>query len=313
MSNVSQTSRGASVFITGGRGFLGRHVCSLFESECVRILAPSRQELDLTHAADVRAYIRDQKPTHVVHLAAACGGIGANIEQPAHFLHANTLMGLNLLEASRLAGLKKFVLVSTTCAYPEDAPMPLEEGTIWNGLPTAATRAYGLAKRFLHEAIIQYKAQYGLDGAVLVPANLYGPGDHYDARSHVVAAMIKRFVEAEKQRLPSVTNWGTGMATREFLHVRDAARSILLACFGDTDEHPVNIGTGVETSIRELAVEIARAAGFEGEVFWDTTKPNGQPRRCLNIDKARRFGFESSITLKEGIAETIADYKRVHR
>ena len=311
MSSGSPQMSEAVVLITGANGFLGRHVRSAFKAEGVSTLAPSRQKLDLTHADSVEAYMAEYRPSHVVHLAAACGGIGANIEQPAHFLHANTVMGLNLLEASRRHSVRKFLLISTTCVYPEGADMPLNEATIWDGLPTSATRAYGLAKRFLHEAIVQYKRQYGLDGSVLIPANLYGPGDHYDECSHVVAAMIRRFVEAESLGLPSVTNWGTGTATREFLHVRDAAKAILLACFGLMHEHPVNIGTGVETSIRELAQLIAKIAGYNGEIFWDHTKPNGQPRRCLNTELAEEFGFKASIELRDGLAETIRAYKEL--
>ena len=311
MSSGSAQMSDALVLITGANGFLGRHVQRAFTLEGVATLTPSRQLLDLTKADAVEAYITAHRPSHVVHLAAACGGIGANIEQPAHFLHANTVMGLNLLEASRRQAVSKFLLISTTCAYPEGAAMPLDESTIWDGVPTSATRAYGLAKRFLHEAIVQYKRQYGLDGSVLIPANLYGPGDHYDERSHVVAAMIRRFVEAESSGLASVTNWGTGIATREFLHVRDAARAVLLACFGLTHEQPVNIGTGVETSIRELAHTISQIAGYDGEIRWDHTKPNGQPRRCLNTARASEFGFKSSIDLRDGLAETIADYKAI--
>ena len=301
----------ALVLITGANGFLGRHVQSAFQAEGLATITPSSQSLDLTKADAVEAYVSEKRPSHVVHLAAACGGIGANLEQPAHFLHANTVMGLNLLEASRRHAVSKFLLISTTCAYPEGAAMPLDESTIWDGVPTSATRAYGLAKRFLHEAIVQYKHQYGLDGSVLIPANLYGPGDHYDERSHVVAALIRRFVEAESLGLESVTNWGTGTATREFLHVRDAARAVLLACFGLTHEQPVNIGTGVETSIRDLAHAIAKIVGYGGEVFWDHSKPNGQPRRCLNTELAEEFGFKASIDLHDGLAETIADFKGI--
>lgn len=301
--------RDIRILITGGNGFLGRHVCQIFRAEAIEVLAPGSNSLDLLDAPKVLDYVSKNRPTHIVHLAAACGGIGANIEQPAHFLHANSLMGLNLLEAARKSDVHKFILISTTCAYPEDAPMPLDEATIWNGLPTSATRAYGLAKRFLHEAIVQYRMQYELDGSVLIPANLYGPGDHYDERSHVVAAMIRRFENARLNQLPSVTNWGTGTATREFLHVRDAARAILIACFAKLDSHPINLGTGIETSIRELSDTIAEIVGYRGNVFWDSSKPNGQPRRCLNIEAAKKIGFEAEVPLHLGLEETIADYR----
>ena len=201
----NQGSSRMKVLVTGAHGFLGRHVMDAFRLSSVQLLAPKRSELDLTDAPSVYRYFEVHRPTHIVHLAAACGGIASNVATPAHFLHANTLMGLNLLEAARLTGCAKFVLVSTTCAYPQDAPMPLNEDSLWEGLPTAATRAYGLAKRFLHEAVAQYEAQYGLKGVVLIPANLYGEGDHYDERSHVVAALIKRYVDATEADVECVT------------------------------------------------------------------------------------------------------------
>jgi GDP-L-fucose synthase len=309
-ADVKPSIANPKVFVTGANGFLGRHVIDAFDLPQTQLLKPTSAELDLTQANDVLSFFERHRPTHVVHLAAACGGIAANIEQPAHFLHANTMMGLNLLEASRLAGCEKFVLISTTCAYPEQAPMPLAEASIWDGLPTSATRAYGLAKRLLHEAVIQYKAQYGLDGAVLIPANLYGEGDHYDDRSHVVAALIKRYVDAHESGSPSVTNWGTGSATREFLHVADAARAIVMATFKLDHCEPVNLGTGVETSIKELAEMIADIVGYKGKLQWDTTKPSGQPRRSLNVERAKRFGFRAQVDLNDGLRRTMNDYRR---
>lgn len=307
---VDSSILNSKVLVTGANGFLGRHVVDAFALPQTQLLKPTSRELDLTRATDVLDFFEQNRPTHVVHLAAACGGIAANIEQPARFLHANTVMGLNLLEAARLAGCEKFVLISTTCAYPERAPMPLAEPSIWDGLPTSATRAYGLAKRFLHEAVIQYQTQYGLNGAVLIPANLYGEGDHYDERSHVVAALIKRYVDAHESGSPSVTNWGTGTATREFLHVADAARAIVMATFKLEDCDPVNLGTGVETSIKELAEMIAGILGYEGELEWDVSKPNGQPRRSLNVERAKRFGFSAQIDLRNGLKRTMDDYRR---
>ncbi len=309
-ADANHSTSKPKVFVTGANGFLGRHVVKAFGLPEAQLLKPSSGALNLTVASDVLSFFQMHRPTHVVHLAAACGGIASNIEQPAHFLHANTVMGLNLLEAARQHNCEKFLLISTTCAYPEQAPMPLTEPTIWDGLPTPATRAYGLAKRFLHEAVIQYKAQYGLNGSVLIPANLYGAGDHYDARSHVVAALIKRYVDACEQGSPSVSNWGTGTATREFLHVTDAARAIALATFKLNDAAPVNLGTGVETSIKELAELISRLVGYKGSIHWDTSKPNGQPRRSLNVDRARGFGFSAAIGLEQGLAQTIDDYRR---
>lgn len=306
----NQTVSVAKVLVTGGNGFLGRHVLAAFDLPSDQLLKPSSQDLDLTNADAVLRFFENHRISHVVHLAAACGGIASNIEQPAHFLHANTIMGLNLLEAARRSACQKFLLISTTCAYPEQAPMPLHEDTIWDGLPTSATRAYGLAKRFLHEAVIQYERQYGLKGSVLIPANLYGPGDHYDDRSHVVAALIKRYVDADENALPSVTNWGTGTATREFLYVADAARAIALATFQLDHSDPVNLGTGIETSIKALAGMIARLVDYEGQLHWDPSKPNGQPRRSLNVERAQRFGFTAEVELESGLRRTIEDYRR---
>ena len=305
----SQKHSELKVLVTGGNGFLGRHVLEAFDLPQSQLLKPTSQDLDLTNADAVLRFFGHNRISHVVHLAAACGGIASNIEQPAHFLHANTMMGLNLLEAARRNACQKFLLVSTTCAYPEKAPMPLCEDSIWDGLPTSATRAYGLAKRLLHEAVIQYEHQYGLKGSVLIPANLYGPGDHYDERSHVVAALIKRYVDAHENNLPCVTNWGTGTATREFLYVADAARAIALATFELNHSAPVNVGTGLETSIKELAGLIAGFVGYEGDLFWDSSKPNGQPRRSLNVERAKAFGFTARVDLNSGLIRTIEDYR----
>ena len=305
----SQRHSELKILVTGANGFLGRHVLEAFDLPPSQLLKPSSQDLDLTDANAVLQFFENNGISHVVHLAAACGGIASNIEQPAHFLHANTMMGLNLLEGARRNACQKFILVSTTCAYPEQAPMPLCEDRIWDGLPTSATRAYGLAKRFLHEAVIQYEHQYGLKGSVLIPANLYGPGDHYDERSHVVAALIKRYVDAYENKLPCVTNWGTGTATREFLYVADAARAIALATFDLDHSAPVNLGTGVETSIKQLAGLIAQLVEYKGALSWDASKPNGQPRRSLNVERAKTFGFTARVDLESGLMRTIEDYR----
>jgi GDP-L-fucose synthase len=304
---------GRTVVVTGGTGFLGTHVCRLLALSGAHVHALGRQAYDLTEQTDVRRMYADLKPDLVVHLAAACGGIGANVRNPGRFLYANAIMGLMLLEAGRHAGLRKFVLISTTCAYPKTAPIPLQEETLWDGKPVGATGPYGMAKRLLHEAVATYKQQYDQDGVVLIPANLYGPGDHFDPEnSHVVPGMIRRYVEATEAGAPSVTNWGSGTPSREFLHVADCARAIALAAARHADPAPVNLGTGVETPIKTLAETIATAVGYEGDLCWDTSKPDGQPRRSLDTSRAQAFGFEAQIDLAAGIAETVEWFTR-HR
>lgn len=304
---------GRRVVVTGGRGFLGRYVCRQLDASGASVAALGRADYDLTEQADVRRLFADLAPQVLIHLAAACGGIGANVANPGRFLYENALMGLMLLEEARRAGTEKVVLISTTCAYPKDAPLPLREDSLWDGPPVGATGPYGMAKRLLHEAVANHAKQYGQQGVVLVPANLYGPEDHFDPEtSHVVPALIRRFVEAGEAGAPSVTNWGTGNPTRELLHVRDAARGIVLAAARWSDPAPVNLGTGVETSIRALTEMVAAATGYRGEVRWDTSKPDGQPRRFLDVSRAHGFGFEAAIPLAEGIAETVRWFRR-HR
>ena len=254
---------------------------------------------------------KEQQPSLVVHLAAACGGIGANVENPARFLYENATMGLLLLEEGRRNNLEKFVLISTTCAYPKDAPLPLQEDSIWMGKPVGATGPYGMAKRLLHEACETYGRQYDLPCAVLVPANLYGPEDHFEEeKSHVIPAIIRRYVEAKETGASSVSNWGSGSPTREFLHVADAAEAIALAVETEVPCMPINVGTGIETSIAELTTLIADAVGYEGDVSWDTSKPDGQPKRFLDVARAKELlGFEAKISLEDGIRETVAWYK----
>ncbi len=294
--------------VTGGNGFLGRYTVAALRAAGHTVTAPRSRDYDLTNQGAVRAMFTGHRPRVVVHLAAACGGIGANVENPGRFLYENALMGLMVLDAARQAGVERLVLISTTCAYPQDAPLPLNERDFWSGPPTGATGPYGMAKRLLHEACATYARQYGFQSAVLVPANLYGPEDHFDeASSHVVPALIRRFVDATERGLPHVTNWGTGRATREFLHVRDAAAGIVAASdlSRTLDPAPINLGTGRETSIAELTGHVARAAGYTGEILWDTSKPEGQPRRYLDTARARAvLGFEAAVPLSEGIAET---------
>lgn len=298
------------VVVTGGTGFLGSRVAAQLEESGADVAAIGSKDFNLTEQADVRRMYEELQPSLVVHAAGAIGGIGANVANPGRFVYENGLMGLLMLEEARRAEVDKFVLISTTCTYPNSAPLPMSEESLWDGKPAGATGPYGIAKRMLHEASIGYQAQYGVKSATLMLSNLYGPGDHFDEEtSHVLAALVRRFVEAVDTGSESVTNWGTGSPTREFLHVDDAARAIALAGARRDDPAPVNIGTGVETSIKELAELIADAAGFTGSIEWDTTKPDGQPRRYLDVEKAKEFGFTAEIPLEAGIAETVAWYR----
>ena len=303
--------QGKKVIVTGGRGFLGGFVCKALAKRGAEVSPIGSSEYDLTNQSDVQRMYKEQHPDVVVHLAAACGGIGANVENPARFLYENAMMGLMLLEEGRQHDLKKFVLISTTCSYPKDAPLPLQEDSIWTGKPVGATGPYGMAKRLLHEACETYGRQYGLDCAVLVPANLYGPEDHFEEeKSHVIPAIIRRYVEAKDAGLESVSNWGTGSPTREFLHVADAAEAIAIAAEKDVECVPINLGTGIETSIAELTELIASTVGYEGEVEWDTSKPDGQPKRYLDVSRCKELlGFEAKISLEDGIQETVEWYR----
>ena len=302
---------GKKIVVTGGRGFLGGFVCRALESKGAEVIAIGSSDYDLINQEDVARMYQEQQPQIVIHLAAACGGIGANVENPARFLYENAVMGLMLLEEGRKSDLNKFVLISTTCSYPKDAPLPLQEDSIWTGKPVGATGPYGMAKRLLHEACETYGRQYNLPCAVLVPANLYGPEDHFEEeKSHVIPAIIRRYVEAKGTGLHSVLNWGTGSPTREFLHVADAAEAIALAAEKDVECVPINLGTGIETSIADLTNIIAEAVGYEGEVAWDTTKPEGQPKRFLDVSRAKELlGFEATISLEDGIQETVDWYR----
>lgn len=305
---------GRRVVVTGGRGFLGRWVVRQLLASGAEVSALGRSDYDLTEQAAVRALYADLRPHLVVHCAGAVGGIGANVANPGRYLYENAQMGLSVLEEGRRAGLEKLVLISTTCAYPEGAPMPLREETLWDGPPTGATGPYGMAKRLLHAAVESYARQYGVQGVVLLPANLYGPEDHFDPeQSHVVPGLIRRYVEAVESGAQRVVNWGSGTPTREFLHVRDAARGIALAAAHHADPAPVNLGSGVETPIRALTERIAALTGFAGEVAWDTARPDGVLRRVLDTRRARAgFGFEAQVDLAAGLAETVAWF-REHR
>lgn len=303
--------QGKKVVVTGGRGFLGGFVCKALEAGGATVIPIGSSDYNLIEQVDVRRMYDEKQPDIVVHLAAACGGIGANVENPGRFLYENAMMGLLLLEEGRQHNLGKFVLISTTCSYPKDSPLPLNENDIWKGKPVGATGPYGMAKRLLHEACETFGRQYQLPCVVLVPANLYGPEDHFEEeKSHVIPAIIRRYVEAKDQGLDEVSNWGTGTPTREFLHVKDAAEAIALAVEKDVSCEPLNLGTGIETSIADLTTIIANAVGYDGKVIWDTSKPDGQPKRYLDVSKAReRLGFEAKISLEDGIKETVDWYR----
>jgi GDP-L-fucose synthase len=274
------------------------------------LILPRRSEFDLTEQASVRELFRESRPDFVIHLAAEVGGIGANRENPGRFFYANAMMGILLIEEARRAGIDKFVQVGTICAYPKMTPVPFREEDLWNGYPEETNAPYGVAKKALLVQLQAYRDQYGLNGIYLLPVNLYGPHDNFDpASSHVIPALIRKMVEAKESGAATVEIWGTGRASREFLYVEDCARAILLASEQYDKSDPVNLGTGREISIRDLVTLIAELVGYEGELVWDPTKPDGQPRRCLDTSRAREeFGFSAEIDFHEGLRKTIDWY-----
>jgi GDP-L-fucose synthase len=306
----------ARVLITGGSGFLGRHVLAELQRRGVRqITAPRKAQFDLTREADVIQMFEQARPDLVLHLAAVVGGIGANRENPGRFFYDNLLMGALTLEHARQAGVAKYVAIGTICCYPKFTPVPFREEDLWNGYPEETNAPYGLAKKMLLVQAQAYRQQYGFNGIFLLPVNLYGPGDNFDPESsHVIPALIKKFVEARQRRLPFVEVWGDGSATREFLYVEDAARGIVLAAERYDGTDPVNLGAGFEISIRDLASKIRTLTGYDGEIRWDTSKPNGQPRRSLDVSRAeQQFGFRAATSFDEGLARTIDWYSNADR
>ncbi len=299
------------VTVTGGRGFLGRRlVAELRHREPAAISTFSSKEYDLTRQVEVARMYADQRPDVVIHLAARVGGIGANRENPGRFFYENAIMGIELMEQARRHGVSKFVQLGTVCAYPKFTPVPFSEEHLWDGYPEETNAPYGIAKKALLVQAQAYRVQYGFNAIYLLPVNLYGPGDNFDPRtSHVIPALIRKCVEARERNDSTVTVWGTGTATREFLYVDDAARAIVLAAERYDKPAPVNIGAPGEISIRDLVDLIVRLTGYQGGVVWDTSKPDGQPRRKLNVERARReFGFEAAVRLGEGLRETIDWY-----
>jgi GDP-L-fucose synthase len=299
------------VLVTGGTGFLGRYVVDrLDQLGCMTIAAPRRAEYDLRQLPDVVRLYKDVKPTLVIHLAAAVGGIGANQERPAEFFYDNLMMGAQLLDQAWRSGVAKFVAVGTVCAYPKFAPVPFREEDLWNGYPEETNAPYGLAKKMLLVQSQAYRQQYGYNSIFLLPVNLYGPGDNFDSRSsHVIPALIRKCVDAVEGGESEIVLWGDGTPTREFLYVDDAAKGIIAASERYDVSEPVNLGSGDEISIADLATRIAAVVGFSGCIVWDKSKPNGQPRRRLDVSRAQRgFGFHASTTFESGLRQTVDWY-----
>jgi GDP-L-fucose synthase len=303
---------GKRVAVTGGHGFLGSRVVALLKDRGATDVATfSSRDYDLTRQTEVVRMYRDHRPQVVIHLAARVGGIGANQANPGRFFYENAIMGIEMMEQGRLNGVEKYVQVGTVCAYPKFAPTPFSEDDIWNGYPEETNAPYGLAKKMLLVQAQAYRQQYGFDAIYLLPVNLYGPGDNFDPESsHVIPALIRKCVNARDAGDPSIQVWGTGSATREFLYVDDAARGVVLAAERYDKPDPVNLGSSSEISIRDLVTLIARLTGFNGELVWDPSKPDGQPRRKLNVERARHeFGFESSVSFEDGLRNTIDWYE----
>ncbi|MBI3746672.1 MAG: GDP-L-fucose synthase [Chloroflexi bacterium] len=301
------------VMVTGGGGFLGSAVVRRLETAgAPGIFVPRSRDYDLRTREGVARALADGNPNLVIHLAAVVGGIGANRENPGRFFYENAIMGIELMEQSRLAGVDKFVQVGTVCSYPKFTPVPFHEDDLWNGYPEETNAPYGLAKKMLLVQGQAYRQQYGFDVIHLIPVNLYGPGDNFDpASSHVIPALIKKCADARTAGADHIEVWGTGSASREFLYVDDAAEGIVLGAERYDGPEPVNLGVGREITIRELVEVIARLTRFEGEIRWDATKPDGQPRRALDTSRAReRFGFSAATSFEDGLRATIAWYER---
>jgi len=306
------------VLVTGGAGFLGSYLVEkLRECGCQNIFIPRSKDYNLVKMEAVKKVYDDSKPDIVIHLAARVGGIGANEANPGKFFYDNIMMGTQMMEQGRQFGVEKFVALGTTCCYPKFTPVPFKEENLWNGYPEETNAPYGLAKKMLLVQSQAYRKQYGFNSIFLMPINLYGPGDNFDPKSsHVIPALIKKFIDAHPEPQPhpyphpTVTVWGTGKPTREFLYVEDAAEGILLATERYNKSEPVNIGVGFEISIKDLVELIVKLTGFKGKIIWDTSKPDGQPRRCLDTTKTEKeFGFKAKIPFEEGLKRTIEWYR----
>jgi GDP-L-fucose synthase len=297
-----------SIVVTGGNGFLGRAVVEKLKATGLNnIVVPRSRDYDLRKEQDIRRLFEMAKPTMVIHLAAVVGGIGANRDNPGKFFYDNAIMGIQLMELSRQYGVSKFVGVGTICAYPKFTPVPFREDDLWNGYPEETNAPYGLAKKMMLVQAQAYRQQYGFNAIYLLPVNLYGPGDNFDpSSSHVIPALIKKCVDSRKKNEREIVVWGDGSATREFLYVDDAAEGIVLASEKYNDPDPINLGAGLEISIKDLVSNIVRLTKFEGIVAWDQSKPNGQPRRMLETSRAKdRFGFKATTQFEIGLRRTI--------
>ncbi len=300
------------VMVTGGAGFLGSYVCErLKKSGCPFIFVPRRKQYDLVEMEACKRAYEDGKPNMVIHLAAVVGGIGANQENPGKFFYDNLMMGVHLMEQGRRFGLEKFVAIGTICCYPKFTPVPFQEENLWNGYPEETNAPYGLAKKMLLVQAQAYRQQYGMNSIFLLPVNLYGPKDNFDpASSHVIPALIQKCFDALRAGAKEIEVWGTGKATREFLYVEDCAEGIVLASEYYSKSDPVNLGAGFEISIADLAHLIVKLTGFKGTIRWDTSKPDGQPRRMLDTSRAQKeFNFKARTSFEEGLAKTIEWYK----
>lgn len=305
--------QGKRIVVTGGAGFLGSHlVAGLRERRCAEVFVPRTRDFDLVERDAVHRLYEQVRPDLVFHLAARVGGIGANQVNPGKYFHDNLQMGVHILEEGRKHGVAKIVMVGTICSYPKFTPIPFREDELWNGYPEETNAPYGVAKKALLVMAQAYRAQYGQNAVAMLPVNLYGPHDNFDLEtSHVIPAMIRKCIEARAAKQPRVVLWGDGTPTREFLYVEDCARALLLAAERYDGPDPINIGAGFEISMRSLAEKIQALTGYEGELVWDATRPNGQPRRCLDTGRAKeRLGFEAKVSLDEGLRRTVAWYQQ---
>lgn len=299
------------VVVTGGAGFLGSFVVEQLQAKgCRQVIVPRSRDYDLVHMDAVRRLYADANPDIVIHLAARVGGIGANQANPGRFFYDNLMMGSQLIEVGRQRAIEKFVAIGTICAYPKFAPIPFKEDDIWAGYPEETNAPYGLAKKMMLVQSQAYRQQYGFNSIILFPVNLYGPRDNFDLQtSHVIPALIRKCMEAKEGKTSEIVLWGDGTPTREFLYVEDAAEGILLAAEQYNHPQPLNLGTGEEIAIRALATMIAAEIGYEGRIRWDTTKPNGQPRRCLDVSRIKQaIGFQAKHALRDGLRKTIHWY-----
>jgi GDP-L-fucose synthase len=304
---------GKKVIVTGGSGFLGSHLVSKLKKKGATVIAPSHQEYDLVKLGDIQK-MYDENPScdMVIHLAAKVGGIGANREHPGSFFYENLMMGVQLMHEAYLRKIPKFVALGTVCAYPKYTPVPFKEEDLWNGYPEETNAPYGLAKKMMLVQSQGYREEYGFNSIFLLPVNLYGPGDNFDPKSsHVIPALIKKCVDAVDNNKNEIVGWGDGSASREFLYVEDAAEAIILAAEKYNKSDPVNIGSSYEITIKDLVGIIAKQTGFKGKIVWDKTKPNGQPRRKLDVSKAKKeFGFTSKTTFEDGLKATIEWFRK---